>query len=329
MGRNGRVLGRPVAVVLAAVALAFMAPPAVAQTGPNITVPDRDDVKGTAGSRNGAISSEVNFTPSSGGVGSSSAPASSGGGSEGSNLSATGAGGSRYNPSYSGGGGSAEPYDRTKDPALFDQTSGAPIGGGNPCTNFGYANSPCLPPQGTPSTPAAAGPAAAGTPASTVPRRSALQIARDAADRAIDRPVVYTSPRLGVDALVNLPTWLGVENWTPNTVSASEGGLTITVTARPASVVWNMGEGSVTCTGPGARYNPGVREESQSTDCSYTYKHSSAGQPDEKYQASATLRYAVTWSASNGESGSLGTGSRTTPFAMRVAERQALSTKAA
>lgn len=259
--------------------------------------------------------------------GGSAAPASSSGGPDGgSNLSATGAGGSRYNPSYSGG--SAEPYDRLKDPALFDQSTGAPVPG-PACTNFGYANSPCLPPQGTPSTPAAAGPAAAGTPASTVPRRSAVQIARDAADRAIDRPVIYTSPRLGVDALVNLPTWLGVENWTLNTVSASEGGLTITVTARPVSVVWQMGEGSVTCTGPGARYAAGVREENQSTDCSYTYKHSSAGQPGEKYQASATLKYSVTWTASNGESGSLGTGSRTTPFQLRVAERQALSTKAA
>jgi len=141
--------------------------------------------------------------------------------------------------------------------------------------------------------------------------------------------VVYTSPPQGSDALVNLPTWLGVQNWTPNTVTASEGGLTITVTARPTSVVWTMGEASVTCTGPGARYAAGVREENQSTDCSYTYRHSSAGQPGEKYQASATLKYAVTWTASNGESGSLGTGSRTTPFSVRVAERQALSTKAA
>lgn len=257
----------------------------------------------------------------------SSTPASSGGGSDGgSNLSATGAGGSRYNPSYSGGG--AEPYDRLKDPALFDQASGAPVPGGG-CQNYGYANSPCISRPTTPGTPAAAGPAAAGTPASTVPRRSAVQIARDAADRAIDRPVIYASPAPGIDSLVNLPTWLGVENWRDNTVSASEGGLTITVTARPVSVLWQMGEGSVTCSGPGNRYNPGIREENQSTDCSWTYKHSSAGQPGEKYQASATLRYAVTWSASNGESGSLGTGSRTTPFQLRVAERQALSTKAA
>ena len=273
--------------------------------------------------------------------GGTSAPASSsggspGGGSDGANLTSTSAGGYRYDPSYSGGSGggggsSAPPYDRTKDPAIFDQASGTPLPG-DPCTNYGNANAPCIsrpstPGPTTPSTPAAA--AAAGTPASTVPRRSAAQIARDAADRAIDRPVVYTSPVLGSDALVNLPTWLGVENWQPNTVSASEGGLTITVTARPTSVVWQMGESSVTCIGPGARYAAGVREEQQRTDCSYTYRHSSAGQPGEKYQATATLRYAVTWSASNGESGSLGTGSRTTPFAVRVAERQALSTKAA
>ena len=138
------------------------------------------------------------------------------------------------------------------------------------------------------------------------------------------------SPLPGVDQLVNLPTWLGVTNWQPNRATASEGGLTVTVTATPTSVVWNMGDGgSTTCYGPGARYNPSIREENQSTDCSYTYRHSSAGQPDEKYEASATLRHSVSWTASNGESGSLGAGSRSTAFRVRVAERQALVTKAA
>ncbi|MEW6154219.1 MAG: hypothetical protein AB1673_09565 [Actinomycetota bacterium] len=95
--------------------------------------------------------------------------------------------------------------------------------------------------------------------------------------------------------------------------------------ATPRSVTWRMGDGSepVVC-GAGTAWDPALREEEQSSDCAHTYRRSSAGQPGLAYFASATVTWEATWTASNGESGSLGTASRTTEFRMRVAEGQAV-----
>lgn len=166
---------------------------------------------------------------------------------------------------------------------------------------------------------------AIGPPGSGAPTRSARDIASDISTRVIPLPGVQTSPPAGADQLVNLPTWLWVDDWNPVSTSASEAGLTVTVTATPASVTWDMGPGQVEC-GAGVAWNPGLREEQQSSDCTYTYTRSSYDQPDLKYFASATMRWDVTWTASNGESGGLGQSERTTAFRMRVAEGQAVIT---
>ncbi len=118
-----------------------------------------------------------------------------------------------------------------------------------------------------------------------------------------------------------------VDNWSPVTASASEAGLTVTVTARPRSVRWEMGDGSTVACGAGRPWNPRLREEDQSSDCTHTYTASSAHQPRLLYRASATMSWDVGWTATNGESGALGTASRRTDFTMRVAEGQALVTR--
>jgi len=163
----------------------------------------------------------------------------------------------------------------------------------------------------------------AGTPTGPPPR-GAVDIAADASTRVLPLPGVHTSPPTGSDQLVNLPTWLWVDNWQPQSASASEGGLRVTVTATPRSVTWRMGMGEAVVCREGIPWNPDLREEQQSSDCTFTYKASSAHQPDLKYFASATMAWDVTWTATNGESGSLGRSTRTTDFRMRVAEGQAL-----
>lgn len=142
-------------------------------------------------------------------------------------------------------------------------------------------------------------------------------------------PSVVTSPPSDRDQLVNLATWLWVDDgWQPLSATASVPGVSVTVTATPTSVAWAMGAGDVVvCDGPGTPYDAGRREEEQSTDCSYTYRQSSAGQPGQRYPVTTTQTWSVSWSASGiAGGGDLGTVSRSMDFSLRVAEGQALVT---
>jgi hypothetical protein len=118
-------------------------------------------------------------------------------------------------------------------------------------------------------------------------------------------PQIETNPN--TQAIVNLPTWLWLDQgtWSPESVSASVGTVTATATATPEQVQWTMGDGgSVVCNGPGTPYQPSVPAESQATNCSYTYSRSSAGEPsatgdpnDAGFAVTATITWGVTWSA--------------------------------
>jgi hypothetical protein len=149
-------------------------------------------------------------------------------------------------------------------------------------------------------------------------------------DLALPLPGVRTSPPSEQDQLVNLPTWLWVEDWSPRSATASVPGVSSTVTATPTRVVWDMGNGDqVVCRGPGKPYDLSLKEHQQSSDCTYTYRASSAGQPGQRFQASATMTWSVSWTASGAPGGGdLGEVSSTTTFSMRVAEGQALVSEA-
>lgn len=144
----------------------------------------------------------------------------------------------------------------------------------------------------------------------------------------LPRPAVATSPEAGGDQLVGVPTWLWIEGgWAPASATASLPGVSVTVTAVPESVTWDMGDGSkVVCRGPGTPYDDARKNDEQKTDCSHTYRRSSAGQPGDRYPVAATLSWRVSWSASGVPGGgSLGAVTRTTRFGLRVAEAQALN----
>ena len=142
-------------------------------------------------------------------------------------------------------------------------------------------------------------------------------------------PVVGTSPSSDADQLVGVPTWLWVDDgWMPVTATASLPGVSVTVTATPESVVWEMGNGDrVVCRGRGTAYDPDRPDAGQSTDCAYTYRRSSASQPGQRYPVTATTTWRVSWTASGvAGGGSLGAVSRSTTFGLRVAEAHALNT---
>lgn len=143
---------------------------------------------------------------------------------------------------------------------------------------------------------------------------------------------IKSSP--AAEQLVNLPTWLWLERGRWRTVSstASVPGVSVTVTARPTSVEWSMGDGSSRgCRGPGTPYGAAssskraAHPRSASPDCGHTYRTSSAGQPGEKYPVSATVHWALSWSGA-GESGTFPGLTTTSNAAFRVAESQAVNT---
>jgi hypothetical protein len=171
-------------------------------------------------------------------------------------------------------------------------------------------------------------------PPEFIPPRDAAAVARDLAREALAKlplgpPTIGTSPPPEREQLVNLPTWLWISaaEWTnPRTATASVPGISATVTAKPQWVRWSMGNrDTLVCAGPGATWDPARAGSEQSTDCSYTYRHSSAAQPGERFTITATVEYAVTWQATGAPGGgSLGTLSRTAGASLRVGESQAI-----
>ncbi|MGI8778094.1 MAG: hypothetical protein ACR2LJ_12120 [Acidimicrobiales bacterium] len=142
-------------------------------------------------------------------------------------------------------------------------------------------------------------------------------------------PQIGMAPDPSIPQLVNLATflWIPVTQWQPQTASASAGGVTSTVTARPERVIWDMGQGdSVTCDGPGAPYDPSLSDDAQPSDCRFTYPASSASAPGQTFTVTATVEWHATWTASGAAGGGdLGISQQSSTTAVRVAELQALN----
>jgi hypothetical protein len=138
-------------------------------------------------------------------------------------------------------------------------------------------------------------------------------------------PQPHTSPAVDARQLVGLPIWLWVDGvvWRNFETSASLGGVTVTVTARPRHVRWDMGDGhSLTCD-RGTPWDPAGPSD-QRTGCSHLYQFVSDDEPGGRYAASVAVVWSVSWTASTGEGGSLPDASRSAGFSLDVGERQAV-----
>ncbi len=114
---------------------------------------------------------------------------------------------------------------------------------------------------------------------------------------------IVPDPVPGRVGIIGMPTWMWAEapsesTTGPITRTASSAGNTVTATATVKRIVWNMGDGSsVTCTGPGTKYEDRYGKASSPT-CGYTYTR----QGD--YTVTATSYWEVTWSGM-GQSGTI------------------------
>ena len=155
------------------------------------------------------------------------------------------------------------------------------------------------------------------------------EVIRDVAAARLEPPSPdpETSPPLASQAFVQVPTWLWLDPayWSPVEVSETRGLTTVTVRATPTHARWVMGDGGgVTCLGPGVVWTSGLSEDA--TDCSYTYEHSSYGEPDGRFEASVTVTWEFEWWINDVYQGVFGTVDLVAPFGVAVGEIQAVET---
>jgi hypothetical protein len=154
-------------------------------------------------------------------------------------------------------------------------------------------------------------------------------LARQAVNQlSLPGPRVVTSPSPDRLQLVNVPTWLWLDQaaWAPVSATASVPGESVTATASPTLVTWSLGDGStVVCSGPGTPYEVGGDPAAPSPDCGHTYARSSAGESSGAFVVSATVSWRVSW-AGGGQSGTLPALTTTSSVQLRVGESQAINT---
>ncbi|MBC6457793.1 hypothetical protein [Actinomadura sp. HBU206391] len=116
------------------------------------------------------------------------------------------------------------------------------------------------------------------------------------AQAQMERPLmkIQTSPRTRTYVGLRTFLWVDPGQWQPEVTTVSEAGFTVVGTSTPVEVVWNLGEKTITCTGPGTPYDPKGPENQRST-CTHVYEKSSADQAGGEYQISATVNWHVTY----------------------------------
>jgi hypothetical protein len=120
------------------------------------------------------------------------------------------------------------------------------------------------------------------------------------------QPTVGPPPELNKwkMAAVGYPLWIWAEgNLDPAPVSQSVSGLTVSLDASLAKIVYDLGDGTKITCGPGTPWHKGkVAPGTPSPDCGHTYTKPSL--PKGKYTITATTHWSVAWTA-GGQSGTI------------------------
>lgn len=239
------------------------------------------------------------------------------------------ASGGTGNGGSSGGSGGGGPPKCTSVPTTYPAGVNPSSVGLGPALGGHLFSVTCIDDQGNATTRVVWRPDGPGAAAPVDPVALAQQALHSV---TLPLPDVRTSPDASNGTVVNFPTWLWVDGngWSPQSASASAGPVTVTTTAVPVSVTWDMGNGeTISCDGPGTPYDLGRPSASQQSNCTYVYRLGSAGQPDHSFKVTATVTWHATWQASGvAGGGDLGTITRSSSIGLPVGEVQALNTSA-
>jgi len=107
---------------------------------------------------------------------------------------------------------------------------------------------------------------------------------------------IHSAPKPPAATYIGVENWLWIPDaqWATLHKSVTAGATTVTVTAAPAQVAWNLGPKTLICNGPGQAWVKGMTDAA-STNCSFTYLESSVDEPNGSFAIAAAIRYQVTW----------------------------------
>lgn len=142
--------------------------------------------------------------------------------------------------------------------------------------------------------------------------------------RAIE---IGMAPEPGQAAVVGVPVWLWVADPSASTFgtateSATVRGVSVTVRARAAEVVWDLGDGTTFSCGASTPYEARFGA-SASPDCGHVYSRESGGQPGGAFTVTATTTWEVVWSGA-GQTGTITLDPLVSEAEVVVAEGQVL-----
>jgi hypothetical protein len=176
-------------------------------------------------------------------------------------------------------------------------------------------------------------PAQAATAAPIVTPAMLLPDLFASVERSLPRPVARIGPADWDDrgfAFVQMPTFFWVDQaqgqWATVSGTASLPGLSVTVQAVPEELVVSTGDGAeVHCPGAPPAFPRGT-DPMQFGGCQHVYRDSSAMSANgQTYPVQLSIIWHASWTASNGQSGDLGTLTTTSDTRpLPVAEIQAL-----
>lgn len=166
--------------------------------------------------------------------------------------------------------------------------------------------------------------------AQTVSPGELAAAARARLARLLPAPELETSPPIGTPAIIGIPTFVAVDNWT-GSVSESEcaAGLCVTVTATP-ELTFTPGEpasDAIACAGRGTQHHPGADPQDEASTpgaCAHAFGHrTAAADRPEEWPGTVAVTWMISWSASTGESSSMPSVTRTAALPRAVDEVQA------
>ncbi len=147
----------------------------------------------------------------------------------------------------------------------------------------------------------------------------------------LELPDVATSPPRGGQQLVGVPVWFWVENSEPVSTTAEIPGLSATLTAAPTGTEVTVATDATTrggspvpsathrCDGGGEAFDPQRHGPWDRSGCSHVFDWNAT------YQVEVTVTWELSWTASNGEAGSLPAVERTSAFTLTVQEARAVT----
>lgn len=141
---------------------------------------------------------------------------------------------------------------------------------------------------------------------------------------AVDVPEIATSPPRGGTQLVGIPVWFWLADRDPVGTTATIPGLAATLTATPSTTTITItgpdgGTTTLDCAENGRPWQQGRDDPRARSDCSHAFTTNGA------FTIDATTTWALAWTATNGQAGTLPAIERTTTFTLTIQEGQSVT----